>query len=66
MSKVDQLTELRAAGFDVPRTIAVAGRGDLVAAACKLRAQASTTRAARAWACGASTAMASSRRTSGH
>ncbi len=38
MSKVDQLTALRAAGFDVPRTIAVAGRGDLVAAACKLRA----------------------------
>ena len=37
MSKMDQLTELRAAGFDVPHTLAVAGRGDLVAAACKLR-----------------------------
>lgn len=29
MSKVDQHTALRAAGFDVPRTIAVAGRRDL-------------------------------------
>jgi len=33
MSKVEQLTALRAAGFDVPRTIAVAGRERLTAAA---------------------------------
>ncbi len=36
MSKVDQLTALRAAGFDVPRTIAVAGQRDLAAAAGRL------------------------------
>jgi glutathione synthase/RimK-type ligase-like ATP-grasp enzyme len=36
MSKVDQLTALRAAGFDVPRTFAVAGAGDLRAAAEKV------------------------------
>lgn len=36
MSKVDQLIALRAAGFDVPRTVAVAGREDLLAAARKL------------------------------
>lgn len=29
MSKVDQHTALRAMGFDVPRTVAVVGRGDL-------------------------------------
>jgi hypothetical protein len=37
MSKMDQLTALRAAGFDVPRTVAVSGRSDLVPAAGKLR-----------------------------
>ena len=37
MSKMDQLTALRAAGFDVPHTLAVAGRSDLVPAAGKLR-----------------------------
>ncbi len=37
MSKMDQLTALRAAGFDVPRTVAVAGRSDLLPAAGKLR-----------------------------
>jgi hypothetical protein len=37
MSKMDQLTALRAAGFDVPRTVAVAGRSDLIPAAGKLR-----------------------------
>ncbi|HEU5472509.1 MAG TPA: hypothetical protein VFV67_17815 [Actinophytocola sp.] len=40
MSKVDQLTALRAAGFDVPRTIAIvngtAGTSELLAAAGKL------------------------------
>ena len=36
VSKADQHAALRAAGFDVPRTIAVAGRGDLVSAAGKL------------------------------
>jgi len=36
MSKVDQLTALRADGFDVPRTVAVAGHDELVAAARKL------------------------------
>src|SRR5215472_5366376 len=36
MSKVEQLAALRAAGFDVPRTLAVAGRGGLGAAARKL------------------------------
>jgi hypothetical protein len=36
MSKVDQLIALRAAGFDVPRTVAVTGRGELAAAARKL------------------------------
>jgi hypothetical protein len=36
MSKVEQLTALRAAGFDVPRTISVAGRSELAAAARKL------------------------------
>jgi hypothetical protein len=38
VSKVDQLVALRAAGFDVPRTIAVAGTGELAAAARKLPA----------------------------
>jgi hypothetical protein len=38
MSKVDQLVALRAAGFDVPRTIAVAGTSELAAAARKLPA----------------------------
>jgi hypothetical protein len=38
MSKVEQLTWLRAAGFDVPRTVAVTGRGELAAAARKLPA----------------------------
>jgi hypothetical protein len=38
MSKVDQLVALRAAGFDVPRTIAVAGTSELSAAARKLPA----------------------------
>jgi hypothetical protein len=33
MSKVEQLTALRAAGFDVPRTVAVAGTIELAAAA---------------------------------
>jgi hypothetical protein len=36
MSKVEQLAMLRAAGFDVPRTVAVAGRAELAAAARKL------------------------------
>jgi hypothetical protein len=36
MSKVDQLAHLRAAGFDVPRTLAVTGDDDLLAAAKKL------------------------------
>ena len=36
MSKMDQLTALRAAGFDVPRTVAVAGLAELAAAARKL------------------------------
>jgi len=38
MSKVEQLVALRAAGFDVPRTIAVAGTSELAAAARKLPA----------------------------
>jgi hypothetical protein len=38
MSKVEQLAALRAAGFDVPRTLAVAGPGELAAAARKLPA----------------------------
>jgi hypothetical protein len=38
MSKVEQLVALRAAGFDVPATIAVAGRRELAAAARKLPA----------------------------
>ncbi len=36
MSKIDQLTALRAAGFDVPQTLAVAGPAELPAAARKL------------------------------
>ena len=36
LSKVDQLTALRAEGLDVPRTVAVAGRDGLDAAAGKL------------------------------
>ena len=36
MSKVEQLVALRAAGFDVPRTVAVAGTSELAAAARKL------------------------------
>jgi hypothetical protein len=36
MSKVEQLALLRAAGFDVPRTLAVAGRDDLAEAARRL------------------------------
>jgi hypothetical protein len=38
VSKVDQLIALRAAGFDVPRTLAVAGTSELAAAARKLPA----------------------------
>ena len=38
MSKADQLTALRAAGIDVPRTVAVAGRGALADAAGKFEA----------------------------
>jgi glutathione synthase/RimK-type ligase-like ATP-grasp enzyme len=38
MSKADQLTALRAAGIDVPRTVAVAGRGALTDAAGKFEA----------------------------
>ncbi len=37
MSKIEQLAALRAAGFDVPRTVAVASATDLAAAARKLR-----------------------------
>jgi hypothetical protein len=36
MSKVEQLAALRAAGFDVPRTISVAGTSELAAAAGKM------------------------------
>lgn len=36
MSKVDQLARLKAAGFDVPRTVAVTGTDDLLAAAKRL------------------------------
>jgi hypothetical protein len=36
VSKAEQHAALRAAGFDVPRTIAVAGRGELAGAAGKL------------------------------
>jgi hypothetical protein len=36
MSKVEQLAALSAAGFDVPRTLAIAGTGELAAAARKL------------------------------
>ncbi|MFC4032258.1 RimK family alpha-L-glutamate ligase [Streptomyces polygonati] len=36
MSKVDQLTALRAAGIAVPRTLAVVGGGELLAAAAEL------------------------------
>ena len=36
MSKVEQLSALKAAGFDVPRTIAVAGISELAAAARKV------------------------------
>jgi hypothetical protein len=36
MSKVEQLVALRAAGFDVPATLAVAGRRELAAAARRL------------------------------
>ncbi|HEY7146026.1 MAG TPA: hypothetical protein VH637_17445 [Streptosporangiaceae bacterium] len=38
VSKSEQLTALRAAGFDVPRSLAVAGREELAAAARKLPA----------------------------
>jgi hypothetical protein len=38
MSKVDQLTSLRAAGIEVPRTVAVAGSDELLTAAAKLPA----------------------------
>jgi hypothetical protein len=38
MSKVEQLVALRATGFDVPRTVAVAGASELAAAARKLSA----------------------------
>jgi hypothetical protein len=38
MSKIDQLTALAAAGFDVPATVAVAGRDGLAAAARRLPA----------------------------
>jgi hypothetical protein len=36
MSKADQLIALRAAGFDVPRTVAVTGRQELAAAAAAM------------------------------
>ena len=36
VSKVEQLVALQAAGFDVPRTVAVAGRAELAAAGRKL------------------------------
>ena len=36
MSKVEQLVALRAAGLDVPRTLAVAGRETLVSSAARL------------------------------
>jgi hypothetical protein len=38
VSKVDQLVALAEAGFDVPRTVAVAGKADVAAAARKLPA----------------------------
>src|SRR5262249_61942721 len=38
MGKVKELVALRAAGFDVPRTVAVAGTSELAAAARKLPA----------------------------
>jgi hypothetical protein len=38
MSKADQLTALRAAGIEVPRTVAVVGREELLAAAGRLPA----------------------------
>jgi len=38
MSKIDQHSALRAAGFDVPRTTAVAGSSELAAAASKMQA----------------------------
>lgn len=38
MSKVDQLSRLKAAGFDVPRTLAIVGDADLLAAAKRLPA----------------------------
>jgi glutathione synthase/RimK-type ligase-like ATP-grasp enzyme len=38
VSKIEQHAALRAAGFDVPRTIAVTGKGELVSAAGKLPA----------------------------
>ena len=49
MSKVDQLTALRAAGIDVPSTLAVIGHEDLLDAATKMPTPSSpsTTRAAR-------------------
>ena len=57
MSKVEQHTALRASGFDVPRTIAVAGAASWPPprAGCPRRSSASTTRAARALASGCST-----------
>ncbi|MDN3903419.1 alpha-L-glutamate ligase [Arthrobacter sp. YD2] len=38
MSKVDQLTALRAAGIDTPRTVAAVGRGQILAAAKEFEA----------------------------
>ncbi|MEY9836450.1 hypothetical protein [Streptacidiphilus sp. EB103A] len=43
MSKIDQLTALRAAGIEVPRTLAVIGR-DVIAPAKAASASTPTTR----------------------
>ena len=63
MSKVDQLTALAAAGFDVPRHDR-GGRpgraGRAPPRSCPPRSSPSTTRAARAWACGCGPATRSS------
>jgi hypothetical protein len=58
VSKVDQLTALRAAGIEVPRTRAVIGSHRIVGT-CRRPSSRSTTRAARASASGASTASRS-------
>ena len=59
MSKVDQLTALRAAGIDTPHTVAGA-RSWLLPRISRRRLSPSTTRAARAWACGSSSPTKSS------